>query len=157
MLDAGATVADAGHATPAPPPGEWNADEILAHLTLVNAATITAVTSAASGHITTYDNRISQDAYTLERVIGLAGGNKGLQERIRLQADALCALSGPTLSEAELDTLVPALLVSNGTVLVDQLVPLRDLITGLAEVELPGHTRQLLALLPDKARAAAGA
>ena len=28
-------------------------------------------------------------------------------------------------------------------------MPLRDLITGLAEVELPGHTKQLLALLPD--------
>ncbi len=27
-------------------------------------------------------------------------------------------------------------------------VPLRGIITGLAEVELPGHTRQLLALLP---------
>jgi hypothetical protein len=32
-------------------------------------------------------------------------------------------------------------------------VPLRDLITGLAEVELPGHTRQLLALLPEGAAA----
>ena len=53
------------------------------------------------------------------------------------------------LSEAELDTLVPTLLLSNGTVLVDQPMPLRDLVTGLAEAELPGHTKQLLALLPD--------
>jgi hypothetical protein len=43
---------------------------------------------------------------------------------------------------------VPTLLLSNGTVLVDQPVPLRELITGLAEVELPGHTQQHLALLP---------
>jgi hypothetical protein len=55
------------------------------------------------------------------------------------------------LSEAELDTRVPTLLLSNETVLVDQPVPLRDLITGLAEVELPGHTEQLLALLPEGA------
>jgi hypothetical protein len=34
-------------------------------------------------------------------------------------------------------------------------MPLRDLITGLAEAELPGHTKQLLALLPD-GRAEAG-
>jgi hypothetical protein len=44
---------------------------------------------------------------------------------------------------------VPTLLLSHDTLLVDQPVPLRDLITGLAEVELPGHTKQLLALLPD--------
>jgi hypothetical protein len=27
-------------------------------------------------------------------------------------------------------------------------VPLRELITGLADVELPAHTRQILSLLP---------
>ena len=52
---------------------------------------------------------------------------------------------------------MPTLLVSNGTVLVDQLVPLRELMTGLAEVELPTHTQQLLSLLPDLARAEATA
>lgn len=46
---------------------------------------------------------------------------------------------------------MPTLLLSNGTVLVDQLVPLRELIAGLAEVELPTHTTQLLSLLPDEA------
>jgi hypothetical protein len=59
------------------------------------------------------------------------------------------------LSEAELDTPVPTLLLSNDTVLVDQPVPLRDLITGLAEVELPGHTEQLIALMSDGALAEA--
>jgi len=52
------------------------------------------------------------------------------------------------LSEVELDTLVPTLLISHGKVLVDQPVPPRDLITGLADVEPPGHAQQLLALLP---------
>ncbi|MEN3357117.1 MAG: hypothetical protein V7637_1099, partial [Mycobacteriales bacterium] len=60
-----------------------------------------------------------------------------------------CVLGGPVLSEAELDTPVPTLLLSKDTVLIDQPLPLRDIITGLAEVELPGHTQQLLALLSD--------
>jgi hypothetical protein len=149
LLDAAATVAGSGDTSPDPPPGEWNADQILAHVTLVNAATITVVSCAATGAITTYDNRLAQDAWTLDRVIALTGGNAGLRERIRLQGDALCALGGPMLSDAELDTPVPALLLSNGEVQVDRPVPLRDLITGLAEAELPGHTRQLLALLPE--------
>jgi hypothetical protein len=153
LLDAADTVA--GHGETSPPAGEWTADQILAHVALVNAATITAVSAAATGATTTYDNRIAQDPWTLDRVIALAGGNAGLRDRIRLQGDALCALGGPMLSDTELDTPVPALLLSNGTVVVNQPVPLRDLITGLADMELPGHTEQLLALLPDRVLAGA--
>jgi hypothetical protein len=155
LLDAAATVADSGDTSPVPPVGEWNADQILAHIAILNAVTIAAVSSVASGANTTYDNRIALDTWTIGRVIALAGGNAGLRDRIRLQGDTLCALGGPMLSEAELDTLVPTLLLSNDTVLVDQPMPLRDLITGLAEVELPGHMEQLLALLPEGAGAEA--
>ena len=155
LLNAAATVADVADTSPAPPAGGWNAHQILAHVSIVNAATIAAASCVASGANTTYDNRTALGTWTIERVIARAGGDAGLRERIRLQADALCALGGPALSEAELDTLVPTLLLSNGTVLVDQPLQLRDIITGLAEVELPGHTKQLLALLPDSAGATA--
>lgn len=157
LLDAAATVAESGDTSPVPPAGEWNAEQILAHVAIVNAATIAAISCVAAGANTTYDNRMALDTWTIERVITLAGGNAGLRDRIRLQGDALCALGGPMLSEAELDTLVPTLLLSNDKVLVDQTVPLRDLIAGLAEVELPGHTKQLLALLPDGAGTGPGA
>ena len=155
LLNAAAVVADSGDTSPVPPAGEWNADQILAHVAIVSAATLAAVTAIASGANTAYDNRIALDTWTIEHVIALTGGNAGLRERIRLQGDALCTLGGSGLSEAELDTLVPTRLISKDTVLVDQPVPLRDLITGLAEVELPGHTQQLLALLPDTTRAEA--
>jgi hypothetical protein len=154
LLDAAATVADAGDSSPVPPAGEWNADQILAHVAIVNAVTITAVSSVASGANTTYDNRMALDPWTIDRVMSLAGGNAGLRNRITAQGEALSAL-GAVLGEAELDTLVPTLLLSNGEVLVDQLVPLRDLITGLAEVEIPGHTTQLLALVAGTAEAVA--
>lgn len=153
LLDAAATVAESGVPTPDPPAGEWNADQILAHVTLVSAATLAAVSAVAAGTHTTYDNRVALDTWTIHRAIGLAGGNAGLRDRIRLQGDALCALGGPMLSEAELGTPVPARLLSHDTLLLDRPVPLRDLVTGLAEVELPGHTRQLLALLPEGAAA----
>ncbi|WP_433227911.1 hypothetical protein [Actinomadura formosensis] len=155
LLDAAATVADSGATSHVPPAGEWNADQILAHVAIINATAIAAVSTIASGGNTTYDNRMALDTWTIERVIALAGGNTGLRNRIRAQGDALCALGGPALSEAELGTPVPTRLLSNGTVLVDQPVPLRDLITGLAEVELPGHAAQLLALLPNGAEAEA--
>ena len=154
LLDAAATVADSGDTIPTPPSGEWNADQVLAHVAVITAATIAAASCVASGSNSTYDNRTALDSWTIDRVIARAGGNAGLRERIRLQGDALCALAG-ALAEAELDTLLPTLLLSDDKVLIDQPVRLRDIITGLGEVELPGHTKQLLALLPDVAGATA--
>ncbi|KES09156.1 hypothetical protein BU52_03645 [Streptomyces toyocaensis] len=152
LLDAAATVAGADNPSPAPPDGEWNADQILAHVSLVGAATIAVVADIAAGANTTYDNRIALDAWTIRQTIAHAGGNAGLRDRISGQAAALCALAGgAALSDAELDTLVPARLLSNDTPLVDQPMPLRDIVTGLAEAELPGHTKQLLALLLERA------
>lgn len=155
LLDAAAAVASSDEPGPIPPASEWNADQILAHVAIVTAATIATASCVASGTNATYDNRIALDPWTIERLVARAGGNAGLRDRIRCHGDSLCALGGPALSEAELGTLVPTLLLSNDTVLVDQLVPLRELISGLADVELPTHTKQLLSLLPDDARATA--
>ncbi|MCX4853391.1 hypothetical protein [Streptomyces canus] len=154
LLDAAATVAKADD--PAPPDGEWNADQILAHVSLISATTIATVAGIAAGANTTYDNRIALDAWTIEQAIAHAGGNVGLRDRIGGQAAALCALAGgAALSDAELSTPALARLLSNDTLLVDQPMSLREIVTGLAEAELPGHTKQLLALLPDRAVAAA--
>ena len=155
LLDAAAAVAGSDDPDPVAPAGEWNADQILAHVALVTAATIATASCVASGASATYDNRMALDTWTIRRLIARAGGNAGLRARIRQQGDSLCALGGAALSEAELGTLVPTLLLSGDTVLVDQLVPLRELITGLAGVELPAHTRQILSLLPAGARAGA--
>ena len=116
LLKAAATVAEAGDEVHAPPAGGWNADQILAHVALVNAVTITAVSRVTSGANTTYDNRMALDPWTIDRVISLAGGSAGLQVRIAAQGEALSAL-GAILSETELDTPLPTLLLSNGEVL----------------------------------------
>jgi len=130
--------------TAVPPPDQWDTEQILAHVSLVTAVTISTVTTVAAGKISTYDNRPTQDRWTLQRVITLAGGETGLRQRIHAQAQALCALTA-VLSDAELATMVPTLLLSNGTCLVDQPLTLGSILTGLADVELPGHTRQLYA------------
>ncbi|MHA7298677.1 hypothetical protein [Pseudarthrobacter sp. MDT3-1] len=145
-----AAAADAGESHSTPQHGEWDAEQILAHVTLVNATTIAAISAVAAGINTTYDNRIALDTWTIRHAITLTGGTAGLQARIRAQAEALRAL-GATLSEPELDTMVPSRLLSNDEVLVDEPVPLREIITGLATVEIPAHTQQLLDLLPKNA------
>ncbi|WP_109522785.1 hypothetical protein [Nocardia aurea] len=146
LLDAAVTVADTATA---PPPGEWNADQILAHVTLVDATTIGVVAAVTAGSHTVYDTRLTLDPWTIDRAITLAGGSAGLRARISGQADAMCALVGSSLSETELDIPVSTRLLSGTTLLLDRPVPLRDIITGLTEVELPGHTKQLMALLVE--------
>src|SRR3954451_21331755 len=145
LIDTAATVADAGPGS-APPAGEWDADQVPAHVCLVTAATIAATSCIAAGTNATYDNRGAPDTWTIDRLVGRAGGTPGLRERLRVQGDVLCAL-GESMGEPELETPVPTLLLSHGAVLVDQPLRLRDLLHGLADGELPGHRRQLLALV----------
>ena len=147
LLDAAAHVAQIGEEPPTPPDGGWDADQILAHIALVDAATLATAATVASGAAATYDNRLSLETWTINRARVHAGDNAALRDRIRQQGEALCTL-GAALSDAELDTAVPTLLLSNDEVLVDQPVPLRTILTGLAEDHLPRHTTQLLALLP---------
>lgn len=154
LLAAATTVLDSEDLGATPPPGEWNATQILGHIALVDAGTLATAYAIASGVNASYDNRTALDTWSIDRVSTIAGGSAGLMERIRVQGDALCAL-GEALTEAELDTPVPTLLLSAGVVQVDQLVPLRALITGLGTDHLPGHAEQLLALLPQSAFAAA--
>ena len=150
LLDAATRVADAGGSKRVPPPGEWNSDQILAHVALVDAATIAAASSVAAGVNTTFDNRVLLDNWTIERVSAIAGGSGGLQNRVRWLGESLCALVGSVLSDTELDTVVPSLLLSNDKLLVNEPLTVRALIAGLADNELPGHTNQLLDLLGDR-------
>ncbi len=156
LLDAAAHVAGQSGDIVTPPDGGWDADRILAHIALVDAATLATAATVASGAAATYDNRLSHEAWTTSRVRARAGGNAGLQDRIRRQGEALCVL-GTALSDAELDTAIPTLLLSDDEALVDQPVPLRAILTGLAEDHLPRHTTQLLALLPTRQQTAATA
>ncbi len=156
LLDAAAQIAARAGDTVRPADGGWDADQILAHIALVDAATLATTATVASGAAATYDNRLSHDAWTTDRVRTRARGNAGLQDRIRRQGEALCVL-GTALSDAELDTTIPTLLLSDGQALVDQPVPLRAILTGLAEDHLPRHTTQLLALLTTSQKAAATA
>jgi len=144
LLDAAATVAQAP--TPREPTdGGWNADQILAHVAILTATTLRAAASVAAGEHSTYDNRISHDTWTLGHVLAVAGGSAELRNRVRIQSEALRAFAG-SLGQAELETLLPTRLVSHGALLVDQPMALGDLLNGLADIEIPGHTAQLLAL-----------
>ena len=90
-------------------PARWNAEEILAHVCLVNAATIAAASCVAAGANTTYDNRMALNAWTIARVSALAGGGAGSASASACRETPSCALGGPAPSAAELSTPVSPL------------------------------------------------
>ncbi len=152
FLEAAETVAGAGTDATAPP-GEWDAEQQLAHVASVDAALLAVAYTVAAGGEATYDNRVSLDPCNLERISARAGGQAQLRQRIGGQGHALCTIA-EQLSDDELGRSIPTLLLSGDTLLVNQPVSLRDLITGIAEDHLPRNTRQMLDLLPRDARLA---
>ncbi|MFJ8082985.1 hypothetical protein ACIQ6Y_20550 [Streptomyces sp. NPDC096205] len=132
-----------------PHDGGWHADLILAHLLSVDAST-----AAVAGARPTFDNRICLDQWNLHRIVAEHSGRADLIAHVRGQADLLCAIAD-RLSEEAASVLVPSLLLSDDTVLLDQPVPPAALIQGLADNHVPEHTRQLLALDRGPSRTAA--
>ena len=132
-------VADVG-SFQAPPPGEWDASHLLAHVASVDAAITSVALAVASGQRPSYDNRVSLDPANLDRLAeGDAAGT------VRKHGELLCTVT-EQLSDSDLDVLVPALIISKDQVVLDQPVPLRMLIKTLADFHLPQHARQLQAL-----------
>ncbi|MDG4858547.1 hypothetical protein P8605_10350 [Streptomyces sp. T-3] len=140
LLDAAATP-DLGEADD----GGWNADEILAHVLSVDAATAAAALGVVAGSRPGFDNRIALDTWNLERIIAEHSGRADLIEHVRRQAAVLCDIAD-RLTEEAAAVQVPTILLSNDALALDQPIPLASLINGLAENHVPEHTRQILNL-----------
>ncbi|HVX47292.1 MAG TPA: hypothetical protein VHC49_25595 [Mycobacteriales bacterium] len=125
--------------------GGWDAEHILAHVISVDAATAAVALGVAAGARPTFDNRISLDDWNLDRIIADHSGRAQLIEHVRRQAGVLCDIADQ-LGDNAAAVMVPTILLSNGNLAVDQALPLRALIDGLAENHVPQHTDQLLAL-----------
>jgi hypothetical protein len=125
--------------------GGWDADHVLAHLISVDAGIASTVLAVVSGSRPTYDNRTSLDRANLARIIGEHSGRTGLIRQVRSQGVVLCDIADQLTDQAAA-VLVPAIVLSNDVVVVDQPVPLAGLLDGLATNHIPEHAQQLLDL-----------
>ncbi|RAS59948.1 hypothetical protein C8D87_113254 [Lentzea atacamensis] len=125
--------------------GGWNADQVLAHVLSVDAATAAVALGVVSGARPVFDNRICLDSWNLDRIIAEHDGRSGLIARVRGQAAFLCDIADQLTEEAAA-VLVPAFLMSGDELLLDQPVSLAGLVNGLAGNHVPVHTRQLTCL-----------
>ena len=125
--------------------GGWNADQILAHVLSVDAAIAAVALGVVSGSRPSFDNRISLDAWNLDRIVADHSGRADLIGHVRRQATILCDIADHLSGHAS-SVLIPAILLSNDALVLDQPIPLAGLIDGLAEDHVPVHTQQLLDL-----------
>ena len=137
-------VAKAGGFGP-PPPGEWDAERLLAHVAAADAAIASVGLAVAAGQRAAYDNRPSLDEWNLRRIVAEAGGLDGLIELVRERGRLLCEVAA-ALSESAGTVRINVLIISNDELVVDEPWPLADLIAGVGTIHLPRHGRQLAGL-----------
>lgn len=139
-------VAEAGGFGP-PPPGEWDAARILAHIYTTHAQITATAVAVIAGTRPAYDNRPSLDEWNLRRVIDEAGSMAALIDRVRWGGDLHCTVVDQ-LTDTHAAIQIPVLIISNNDLIVDEPWPLAQLALGIAHIHLPRHTDQLRTLLP---------
>ena len=128
-----------------PPPPEWSAAQLLAHIVAGDTAIAAVALAVAAGERPSYDNRPSLDRWNLARICTAAGDLAALIDLVDRRGQLLCGIA-EQLTDAEADVAVPTLIISNDEVMLDSPLPLRSLIDGLGDVHLPRHAEQLAAL-----------
>jgi hypothetical protein len=128
-----------------PPPGEWDAARLLAHVASVDAGIAAVALAVVAGHRPGYDNRVNLDEWNLRRIADQAGDLPGLVDLVRRTGDLLCGVA-ELMTEADLEVQVPILIVSNDEVVVDEPGPVRFLVEGVGRIHLPRHAEQLRSL-----------
>lgn len=126
-----------------PPPGEWTAEQLLAHVVATDTGITAIALAVAAGQRPTYDNHYALDGWNLARLA--ARPRLELVNLVRRRGELLCHVA-EDLDDAELRVPVHCLILSGGTVMADGPMPLGELINGIAAVHLPGHVAQLAAL-----------
>src|SRR6516225_7138531 len=111
-------VAKAGGFGP-PPPGEWDAERLLAHVAAADAAIASVGLAVAAGQRAAYDNRPSLDEWNLRRIVAEAGGLDGLIELVRERGRLLCEVAG-AVPESAGSVQVPVLIISGDDLVVDE-------------------------------------
>ena len=136
-----------------PPPGEWTAEQVLAHIGSNDLRIADVLDSVASGTLTRFDNLRVIDASHLDAYVARHGDADALIAAIEESSAQVC--DSVDRLDSELAAVpVPAKIVDAGHTVVEGPTPLGQLLTMQAGFHLPAHAAQLRALRPDEAATA---
>jgi hypothetical protein len=130
-----------------PPVGEWDAQQVLAHVAATDLSIASVALAVAAGQHPRYDNRTTLDPWHLRVLTERARTDADLLAMVRTSGELLCSVA-EHLSTDDLDYPLPTLIVSHDEAVLDDTIPLRALIEGVGEAHLPLHANQLQALRP---------
>ena len=135
----------AGGGFGSPPPGEWDAQRLIAHVAATDSAIGSVALAVAGGKRVAYDNRASLDEQNLRRIVTECGGLNGLIEFARAQGRVLREVAG-ALPQSAWSVQTSILIVSGDELVVDEPWTIAQLVGSVATVHLPRHTAQLASL-----------
>ena len=129
-----------------PPVDEWNAEQIIAHLT-TNDDLLTATTiEVLAGRPAAYDNALAIDTDRLSAFVDECGGRDGVIERLRTTSTRLVDLA-EQIDDDLGATLLPVHILDGTIVRVDEPLPITALFGAQAMIHLPAHLAQLRDLI----------
>ncbi|MFT7475247.1 MAG: hypothetical protein ACI81L_002185 [Verrucomicrobiales bacterium] len=132
-----------------PPPGaEWNAEQVVAHVALNDAAMMNTCQALVHGLPTRFENVVCQEQRVLDGWIAASGDMAGLVRRGRVMARSTRAALR-RLSAEQRETDVHCRLIHDGHVMVNNPMAWELVaITTQIDMHLPAHITQLRDLRP---------
>ena len=125
------------------PEGEWNADQVVAHVALNDLSMALVCQALVHRNPPRFENQTCQDRAVLASYIESAGDLAGLIERGR-QVSAQFSAALSRLAPDQLETLVECHLTHDGEVVVDQPMPWQSVAIDIQSARhLPAHVEQL--------------
>jgi hypothetical protein len=134
---------DAGEFAP-PPPGEWSAEQVAAHVVANDELLIRTTDAVLAGSPWVYYNHNELHNPQLNALIAEHGGLAGLAGQLRGSSQRVCSLIGRLGLHGE--TLVHTLIRDGFDLRVDEPLPWARVLDLHGRLHLPAHTNQLRAL-----------
>lgn len=129
---------------PAPEPGEWSAEMILAHAAMVNRLVALSVASVIGGEAVAYSNRLAGSESLLRALVDETGGVPELKAEVLRTGRILIRLAAELGPDA--GTPIQTWIAEGETVHVDGPVPAMALIGSALGYHLGVHREHLAAL-----------
>ena len=132
-----------------PPPGEWTAEQVVAHIAANDELLIEATEAVVAGSPFAYYNHNAIHTPQLDGLVAECGGVAGLADRVRGSSRRLCELVAQL--GAKSSTPVDTNIRDGDNIVIDEPLPWGRLIDIHGRVHLPAHTNQLRSLRPTGA------
>ena len=125
-----------------PPDGEWDAEQVVAHLSANDDLLLGVTLDVLERRNTSYDNADAIDTQKLNALVAECGGMTGLVDRLRLTSTRVVE-AAQQLDDERAGTMLQVRIVDGTDVRVDQPLPIAALYQAQANIHIPNHLQQL--------------